>query len=81
MANITITIADEKVEPIVTAFCNKYNYEGEDTAGAKKAFALGKVKTYIREIYKSDQVKTDTETTRQTTIIDSDNYTNDLTIE
>lgn len=69
MANITITIPDDKVADIVEAFVERYKYTVAD--GTKAEFAKQKVIEYIKRIYKESKVnelsnreaiKTDAET-------------------
>ncbi len=88
-AEITITIADEKVSAITDAFSVQYqrpeqvedeNGDLVDNPETKKAFTLRILKGFIRQVYKAAKVK-EVDITLKNTRTAADDYTEDISVE
>jgi len=56
MAQITITIPDDKVSRVFNAFDKKYMYEGDGTPADKLAFVRKHLVDYIKRIVRGSEV-------------------------
>lgn len=78
-ATFSLTIPDNKVEDIKTAFCEAYGYDEE--YGTKAQFTKDQIKRYIRDVYIAYKVDSTMESTRVDTIVQAESDTEGVTVE
>lgn len=61
MANISITIPDDKVSELLDAFATEYGYQdtigGQPNPQTKAQFAKSKLIEFMKSVYKSSKIK------------------------
>jgi hypothetical protein len=88
MADITITIPNDKLDIVVDAFADQYNYQetiGDEDGNqipnptSKNQFAKNIIKSFVKQVYVAKKVK-ELDATRQTTVDNAETDVSGVTV-